>query len=218
MSEIQYKNKKPNTLAMKKFGFVKKGDTYEYKTEILDGELEIIFFVNGDGVTKTKIFDTVTGDEYVLHLVNTAQGSYVGSVRDAQSKLLSRIYDECFENVFFAEEKANAVIEYIAEKYGEKMEFPWDDENSIVRHKNNGKWYAVFMKISARKIGWETDEVIEVINVKMKPEDVELLVDFEKYYPAYHMNKKHWVTIPFDSSIMLEELISKIDDSYRLTE
>nr|WP_250210024.1 MmcQ/YjbR family DNA-binding protein [Morganella morganii] len=36
-------------------------------------------------------------------------------------------------------------------------------------------------------------------------------------YPAYHMNKEHWVTIMLDTEFSSEELKSLIDDSYRLT-
>ena len=73
------------------------------------------------------------------------------------------------------------------------------------------------MKISARKIGLETDGIIEVVNLKMKPEDVERLVDERHYFSAYHMNKKHWVTIPLDTAIPTDELILRIDDSRKLT-
>ena len=72
------------------------------------------------------------------------------------------------------------------------------------------------MKISAKKIGLEADEIIEVVNLKMKPEDVEKLVDGRRFFTAYHMNKKHWVTIPLDTAITTEELILRIDDSRNL--
>nr|WP_227989346.1 MmcQ/YjbR family DNA-binding protein [Morganella morganii] len=40
----------------------------------------------------------------------------------------------------------------------------------------------------------------------------------EGVYPAYHMNKEHWVTIILDGKFNSGELKSLIDDSYRLTQ
>ena len=62
----------------------------------------------------------------------------------------------------------------------------------------------------------DRDDIIEVLNIKMEPLEVERLVDNKKYFPSYHMNKKHWVTIPFGGYLSTPEILEKIDDSYRL--
>ena len=74
----------------------------------------------------------------------------------------------------------------------------------------------IFLRISARKIGLDSDDIIEITNFKMKPDDVERLVDGERYFPAYHMNKKHWVTVCLDGRLPLDEILEKINDSYSL--
>lgn len=69
-----------------------------------------------------------------------------------------------------------------------------------------GKWFLV-----------TTQRETRIINVKATPDDVlELTHAYPSIKPAYHMNKKHWVSITPGhdiSSELLEELIS---NSYHL--
>jgi len=65
----------------------------------------------------------------------------------------------------------------------------------VLRHKDNRKWYALLMKLSRRKFGFDSDEVIDVVNLKVS---MELSCSFgveDGVYPAYHMNKLHWVSV-----------------------
>ena len=48
------------------------------------------------------------------------------------------------------------------------------------------------------------------------PENIEKIVDNERYFLAYHMNKKHWITICLDSSVDFNEICTRIDESYNL--
>lgn len=54
-------------------------------------------------------------------------------------------------------------------------------------------------------------------NVKCDPEKVEELREqYPCVLPGYHMNKKHWNTIVADGSVSRKQLLSWIDDSYKL--
>ncbi len=88
-------------------------------------------------------------------------------------------------------------LEYCLNTYGTDPDYPFegDFESAVLRHENNRKWYVLCMKVSRRKFGLDSDEVIDVVNFK-KP--VELLCSFDSadgIYPAYHMNKTHWVSV-----------------------
>ncbi len=88
-------------------------------------------------------------------------------------------------------------LEYCLDAYGTEPDYPFegDLEIAILRHKKNRKWYAAAMKVSRRKFGMDSDEVVDVVNFK-KPLD--LLCPFDSsdgVYPAYHMNKTHWVSV-----------------------
>ncbi|MBF1207631.1 MAG: MmcQ/YjbR family DNA-binding protein, partial [Fusobacterium periodonticum] len=41
-------------------------------------------------------------------------------------------------------------------------------------------------------------------------------IDNKRYFPAYHMNKKHWCTICLDGTVELEKIYRLIDISYEL--
>ena len=60
------------------------------------------------------------------------------------------------------------------------------------------------------------DEIIEVINLRAPKDEVPELLKLKHIYPAYHMNKKSWITIVLDGSCTLEEIFARIDKSYEL--
>ena len=72
------------------------------------------------------------------------------------------------------------------------------------------------LTVSKRKLGINSDEVVEIIDLRIKPDEIENLIDNEKYYPGYHMNKKHWFTVILDGCVSIKDICSKIDESYRL--
>ena len=86
---------------------------------------------------------------------------------------------------------------------------PFDDGNWVcMRHRGNRK---IFAAIFARegKI-W--------INVKADPQWGDFWRHtFSAVIPAYHMNKKHWISIILDGSMTDEEVGRLIGDSYALT-
>ena len=43
------------------------------------------------------------------------------------------------------------------------------------------------------------------------------LVDGEKFFKGYHMNKKHWLTIRLDGSVSATEICNLVDISYELS-
>lgn len=88
-------------------------------------------------------------------------------------------------------------LEYCLNTYNTTPDYPFNDglETAVLRHKDNRKWYALLMKLSRRKFGLESDEVIDVVNLKVP---IELSCSFgveDGVYPAYHMNKLHWVSV-----------------------
>ena len=77
-----------------------------------------------------------------------------------------------------------------------RADYPFDEdfETGVFRCKN-GKWFAIAMLISEKKLGKPSDMQIDVVNLKCAPEIIESIVGSEAgIYPAYHMNKMHWLT------------------------
>ena len=111
-----------------------------------------------------------------------------------------------------------ALQTFIAREYAAEPDYPWQKypEYAVFRH-SNGKWFALLMKISAEKIGRNAKEgEIWVVNLKNRPEQIGDLRMLAGIYPAYHMNKEHWISLNL-KEIPDDLLKSLVDESFRLT-
>ena len=88
-------------------------------------------------------------------------------------------------------------LEYCLNTYGTSPDYPFDDlfETAVLRHENNRKWYAIVMRVSRRKFGVESDEVIDGVNLKLPTEMFGSFGALDGVYPAFHMNKLHWISV-----------------------
>lgn len=114
----------------------------------------------------------------------------------------------------------NAIITYVDEKYGTIPENPWikDPESTVLRHRNNAKWYGLLMNIPSSKLGFNDGKNVEILNVKSDPILIESLVDNKTYFKAYHMNRIHWITVLLKNVQNEEEIFNLISLSYDMTE
>ena len=112
------------------------------------------------------------------------------------------------------------VFAYIGEKYLVKPEYPWERDNTsaVFRHKDNRKWFALVMNVSGSKAGLESDEVIPVLNLKIEdPVFHDLLIKQKGIIPAYHMNKRSWITVRLNGDVPEKNVFDLIDESYLAT-
>ena len=89
------------------------------------------------------------------------------------------------------------LLEYCLNTYGTSPDYPFDDllETAVLRHADNRKWYAIVMKVSRRKFGLDSNDVIDVANLKLPTEMFGSFGATDGVYPAYHMNKLHWISV-----------------------
>ena len=209
---------KINFKKLKEFGFELIDNSYYYHTSLLKNQFKMSVKINIDNSIFTEIIDTETNEPYVLHLLEIKRSGYSEKIYKAYSEILEKVKKVCFEDEIFKANYTKEIVAYVKNKYGDELEFLWEKspKNAVVRRKSSNKWYAVILTIPKRKIGLESDEVIEVINLHNIPKEIEKLIDYKRYFPAYHMNKKHWCTICLDGTIELKEIYKKIDISYEL--
>ena len=83
------------------------------------------------------------------------------------------------------------------DSYGTSPDYPFEDllETAVLRHRDNRKWYAIVMRVSRRKFGFESDKVIDVVNLKLPTEMFGSFGVSDGVHPAYHMNKLHWISV-----------------------
>ena len=88
-------------------------------------------------------------------------------------------------------------LEYCLNTYGTSPDYPFDEdfETAVLRHADNRKWYAIVMRVSRRKFSFDSDEVIDVVNLKLPTEIFGSFGASDGVYPAYHMNKLHWISV-----------------------
>lgn len=218
MTEVKFKNRKLNTRKLLAFGFEKNSNEYVYHMDLADRQLNLTVKIDHEGKIYTEIIDNSSGDEYVLHLVSSASGSFVGQVKSKYEALLEEISEKCCDVEIFKSRQAKEVISYVRDTYGDELEYLWQKfpNNAVVRRKDNQKWYAALLTVSRRKLGFHSAENVEILDLRMTPDDIEKQVDGIKILPGYHMNKKHWITICLDGSVPIDDICRKIDESYLL--
>jgi len=114
----------------------------------------------------------------------------------------------------------NEILQYALETYGTEPEYPFapdDGTTAVLRQAVNRKWYAIIMQVSGRRLGLACEGNVTVMNVKCDPLLIGSLLLGEGFLPAYHMNKKHWVTILLDGTVPMSDLCGLLDMSFDLT-
>ena len=196
-------------------GFQRDGDKFIRREEILNMTLTII--IDGRGSVTTKIIDA-DGEPYTLHLVEGASGSFVGSVKNAYEKILADIAANCFDDENFKSAQTTWLVEFIQKNFADEPEFLWEKfpNYAVFRRKDNRKWYAVIMSVPRNKLGLDGVEELEILNLRVEPQELDKIFDGEKYFRGWHMNKKSWLTLRLDDTLTDEEISARLSKSYEL--
>lgn len=109
--------------------------------------------------------------------------------------------------------------QHITEKYSIEPEYPWAKMPSfaVFRHSNNKKWFAVIMTITKDKLGFDSMENIDVVNLKCDQLLMGSVLNEQGIFPAYHMSKTHWISVTLDGSVEEDKVKWLLDLSYDLT-
>lgn len=218
LTETIFRYKRAVLNKLPAYGFIMEESGYVYRTEICGNQMLLTVSINARGEIDTQVVDTETDEPYTLFLVDGAEGEFVGRVRAEYVSALEDISEKCFESKVFSSAQAEVFLSYAREKYGDEPEFLWDDlpKTGVWRRKDTKKWYAVLMTIPRKKLGLFSDELVEVVNVHIEPEELDRIADGKKYFRGYHMNKKHWLTFCLDGTLTDEEIFALTDKSYAL--
>ncbi len=110
------------------------------------------------------------------------------------------------------------IFEYVREKYGTDPDYPWASNPgyAALRHSVSRKWYGLVMDIPKSRLGINDDSIADVINLKCDTLMMGSTVDGRTIFPAYHMNRKYWISVLIEEAEE-NELRRLIDMSYSLT-
>ena len=108
---------------------------------------------------------------------------------------------------------------YISETFGATGErlFAKYPSFRVFRHLDNRKWFAVIMDIPEKNLGLSGDGEISVVNLKGDPILIGSFREEAGIFPAWHMNKSHWLSVALDGTASDKSLLFLLDMSYELT-
>ena len=197
-------------------GFIEEDGIFKYSSLILEDDFQLIVSIE-DREISFQVYDRETGDLYPQVHMDSMRGSFVRAVREACLEVLLQIRKSCFDVQDFICPQTKRIMAIVQEKYGNQLEYLWEKspDTAVLRHESNQKWYAVLMKISWEKLDKGREGLVEVINVKH--DQVVSLIQEKGIYPAFHMNKRYWISVPLDDTFTDEKVLELFEISWDLT-
>ena len=215
MFEI-FKSYQFNQEKARAYGFVESSGVWTYSCMILQGDFVMTVSITADNVN-FQVFDQEMGDLYPQVHMESMTGSFVASVREACLEILYQIRKACFEIQDFICPQTKRIMIQVQEKYGNQLEYLWEKspDTAVLRHESNKKWYAVLMRISWDKLEKGREGLVEAVN--LKHDQVADLLSKKGIYPAFHMNKRYWISVVLDDTLSDEMVLELIEKSWNLT-
>lgn len=200
-------------------GFVKGRDYYKYENKIINNQFLLIIKISEDNSITSDIIEITTNEKFMPYYIRGTSGDFTGKIREEYNNIIEKLKNNCCYEDIFKSEYAKLIIKYIKEKYNDELEYLWEKfpNNAIWRNKENNKWYGALLTVQKSKIGVKEEGSIEIIDLLLEQDKIEKLVDNEKIFTGYHMNKKHWITIKLDGSVNIKKIYKLIDNSYNLS-
>lgn len=112
-----------------------------------------------------------------------------------------------------------SIEKYITDTYGISLERPWprSPQYTVFRHPHNRKLFAIVIEIEKVKLGINESDSCIIVNLKQDPAQVGSLRREKGFFPAFHMDKTHWVSALVCADTNEEKLKILIDISYEMT-
>ena len=161
---------------------------------------------------EVEVYDLDFNEVYSLFSVDSANGEIVTAIREEVKDVLEKIL--CLESIMYED-----VLRYVKERYNSTIVKPFKtnpDIKALVTAKN--KWYALFLDIEYNKLKKDSlvDSKVKIINLKHISSKISDITDNRNIFPAYHMNKNHWISVVLDNNIDIEYVKELIELSYNL--
>lgn len=198
------------------YGFKKKGGVFTLERALPETDgLAAVVTVHGREMT-VSVVELPDRVPYALFEVESAEGAFVDRVRQEAENLVRDVVENCF----FDSDVRIRLLSYVKERYGteqENLRVIYKDYCTLREH-GTKKWYGLFMCIPWTSLHVERKGMTEVLNVKADPEEIQRLIDHDRYFPAYHMDKVHWISILLDKETDMDAAKRMLDESYALVE
>ncbi len=196
-------------------GFSEKDGIYSLKRYLCNRDFYTVIEISRDNIN-AEVFESEDDELYIPFNVSIDDGGFVNEIRAE----VQGIIDEFIKKCFTVCDVKTALINFAGERFKTTPEAPWDylDEYHTLKTENKKKWYALFMYIPYKYLGVDKKGKIHVLNVKASSDTINNVIDNVHYFPAYHMNKKYWISILLDKTADVQFIEKLIEESYYLAE
>ncbi|MBO7672611.1 MmcQ/YjbR family DNA-binding protein [bacterium] len=205
---------------LKNYGFSQDKNLYYLEKDFYENAFKAIIVIDSDGGMTSKVYDNETKDEYLLLNVESKAGGFAQEIKSAYEEILLEIRDKCFIKNDFILPQTNRISSLITEIYGDKPEFLWPkySDCGIFRNPASKKWYAGILDTDYKNLNPKLSGFIEVINLKIDHKKIPELCKSKGIYPAYHMNKKYWISITLDEKVSDRLIMEYVSESYEFSQ
>lgn len=200
----------PDGQKLTSYGFCRVDGKWRYERQI-EGSLYLVLTLENEKF-EARVWDKDFDDEYLPFNFEDGQNP----IRAQAERIIGEIIEKCFVCLNI---RTNA-IEALERRFGTLHEAPWEDDPDSITFKTklSKKWFAIMMRIPADRLGLKGRNLIDVVNIKLPPDKINVLIDNVHYFRAYHMNKTHWLSVKLDKDSDISEFLSLAEISYSLAE
>ena len=198
------------------YGFIENEGVWTDTFQILEGDFVMTVSITTDNVS-FQVFDRETGDLYPQVHMESMRGTFVGSVRQACLEILYQVRQSCFDVQDFICPQTKRIMAQVQKKYGNQLEYLWEKspDTAVLRHEDSKKWYAGLMRIPWDRLDKAREGQVEAVN--LKHDQVAHLLSQKGIYPAFHMNKRYWISLTLDETLSDDEVLDLLEISWNLT-
>ena len=108
------------------------------------------------------------------------------------------------------------IYDYVKNSYGCEIEHLWlrFPGYAVFRRNDSAKWFGIVMDVRSSKLGMDSDEFVDILNVKVDDFAYrDLLMQKNGIFKGYHMGH-NWISILLDGSVPEKQIFELIDESY----
>lgn len=207
---------RPSVKELLSYGFEENDGSYTFAKMIMNDTMKCIVTIDQSLKIQGRIYDDFD-EEYVAFRPEGARGEFAASVRREYLQLLEDIADRCYHPVPFISDQTNRINDQIGKIYHDAPEHIFEKFPSyaVYRHKE-GKWYGIIMDIKEGTLP-DVTEPKEIIDLKIHEDRIPEYLNRKGFYPAFHMNRKNWISVILDDTVDDETIMDLIRESNELT-
>lgn len=197
------------------FGFIRDKDSLILKRESQNKDFYFLVTLQKNFLS-IDLIDNSTKEIYPPFSLTTGHSDFIEKLREEGEELIRTVVSSCFQSNSIREK----VIDYITQKYHVEPQYPWKEYPTYCTFKSGEKekWFGLLMKVPYPRLGVNLKGEADVLNLKANPQKIVSIIDKKVFFYAYHMDKKHWLSIVLTTEAPFDEVCALIDESYLLSQ